>query len=72
MIAITLETCHAVEVLQEAFNRRETPEIDNTDQRCQFTVAEFVKAIEEKGSRLSGIGSWSGGTMLLLNDYGNP
>ncbi|MBW2636689.1 MAG: DDE-type integrase/transposase/recombinase, partial [Deltaproteobacteria bacterium] len=31
-ITITLEACHAVEVLQEAFNRHGTPEIINTDQ----------------------------------------
>jgi putative transposase len=52
-IAITLEACHAVEVLQEAFNRHGTPEIGNTDQGSQFTAAEFVKVVEERGCRLS-------------------
>ena len=33
-VAITLEFCHAVEVLQEAFNRHGTPEIVNTDVHC--------------------------------------
>ena len=31
-IAITLEACHAVDVLQEAFTRHGAPEIVNTDQ----------------------------------------
>ena len=31
-IAITLEACHAVDVLQEAFNHHGIPEIVNTDQ----------------------------------------
>jgi len=43
-IAITLEACHAVDVLQEAFHRYGTPEIVNTDQGSQFTAIEFVTA----------------------------
>jgi putative transposase len=35
-IAITLEACHAVDVLQKAFRRHGTPEIVNTDQGSQF------------------------------------
>ena len=31
-VTITLEACHAVDVLQEAFNRHGSPEIVNTDQ----------------------------------------
>jgi putative transposase len=59
-IAITLEACHAVDVLQEAFNRHGTPEIVNTDQGGQFTANEFVKTIEDRGCRLSmdGRGAW--------------
>lgn len=52
-IAITLEVCHSVDVLQEAFNRHGTPEIVNTDQGGQLTVDEFVKAVEDRGCRLS-------------------
>ena len=37
-IAITLEACHAVDVLQEAFRRYGTPEIVSTDQGSQFTA----------------------------------
>ena len=59
-IAITLEACHAVDVLQEAFNRHGTPEIVNTDQGSQFTAAEFVQVVEGRGCRLSmdGRGAW--------------
>ncbi len=59
-IAITLEACHAVDVLQEAFSRYGTPEIVNTDQGSQFTANEFVAAVKDKGCKLSmdGRGSW--------------
>lgn len=36
-VAITLETCHAVDVLHEAFTRYDTPEMVNTDQGSQCT-----------------------------------
>lgn len=52
-VAISLESCYAVDVLQDAFIRYGTPEIVNTDQDSQFTAQEFVKAVEEKGCRLS-------------------
>ena len=35
-VAITMEACHAVEVLEQAFARYGTPEIVNTDQGSQF------------------------------------
>ena len=59
-VAITLETCHAVEVLQEAFTRHGQPEIVNTDQGIQFTAQEFVHAVKEQGCKLSmdGRGAW--------------
>ena len=59
-ITITLEACHAVDVLQEAFNHHGTPGIVNTDQGSQFTADEFVKAVAEQGCRLSmdGRGAW--------------
>ncbi len=59
-VTITLEACHAVSVLQEAFNHHGTPEIINTDQGSQFTADEFVKAVKDRGCRLSmdGRGSW--------------
>lgn len=52
-IAITLEACHAVEVLQEAFTRHGTPEIVNTDQGSQFTAEDFTRAVHARGCRLS-------------------
>ncbi len=59
-VAITLEACHAVEVLQEAFNRHGKPEIVNTDQGSQFTAHEFVHAVKNQGCSLSmdGRGAW--------------
>lgn len=59
-IAITLESCHAVEVLQEAFTHHGRPEIINTDQGSQFTADEFVLAVKGQGCRLSmdGRGAW--------------
>jgi len=59
-IAITLEVCHAVDVLQEAFTRHGTPEIVNTDQGSQFTAEEFVGAVQARGCKLSmdGRGAW--------------
>ena len=59
-IAITLESCHAVEVLEEAFSRYGVTEIVNTDQGSQFTAKAFVDAVKDKGCQLSmdGRGSW--------------
>ena len=59
-IAITLEACHAVDVLHQAFNRHGTSEIINTDQGSQFTAEEFVQAVRDRGCRLSmdGRGAW--------------
>jgi putative transposase len=59
-VAITLEACHAVDVLQEAFNHHGTPEIVNTDQGSQFTAHEFVQAVKDRGCKVSmdGRGAW--------------
>jgi putative transposase len=59
-VAITLETCHAVDVLQEAFTRHGKPEIVNTDQGSQFSAHAFVHAVKEQGCKLSmdGRGAW--------------
>jgi putative transposase len=58
--AITLEAIHAVEALQEAFNRFGTPDIVNTDQGSQFTAQEFVDLVLSSGAKLSmdGRGAW--------------
>ena len=59
-VAITLETCHAVDVLQEAFTRYGKPEMVNTDQGSQFSAQEFVHAVKEQGCKFSmdGRGAW--------------
>jgi len=59
-VAITLEACHAVDVLQEAYSRYGAPEIVNTDQGSQFTAQTFVDAVKDKGCKLSmdGRGAW--------------
>ncbi len=59
-VAITLEACHAVDVLQEAFTRHGQPEIVNTGQGSQFTAQEFVHAVKGRGCHLSmdGRGAW--------------
>lgn len=59
-LAITLEACHAVEVLEQAFRRYGTPKIVNTDQGSQFTAQVFVDAVKNQGCQLSmdGRGAW--------------
>lgn len=59
-VAITLEACHAREVIEQAFARCGTPEIVNTDQGSQFTATEFTDAVLEQGCQLSmdGRGAW--------------
>lgn len=59
-VAITLESCHAVDVLQKAFYLHGRPEIVNTDQGSQFTAQEFVETVKDQGCKLSmdGRGAW--------------
>jgi putative transposase len=59
-VAITLEACHAREVIEQAFARWGTPEIVNTDQGSQFTATEFTDVVLAQGCRLSmdGRGAW--------------
>ena len=59
-VAITLEACHAREVIEQAFARWGTPEIVNTDQGSQFTATEFTDAVLGQGCQLSmdGRGAW--------------
>ena len=52
-VAVTLEACHAVEVLTEAFNRYGVPDIINTDQGSQFTAAEFTDLVRDRGCHMS-------------------
>ena len=59
-VAITLEACHAREVIEQAFARHGVPEIVNTDQGSQFTATEFTEAVLGRGCKLSmdGRGAW--------------
>ena len=59
-VAITLEACHAREVIELAFARWGTPDIVNTDQGSQFTATEFTDAVLAQGCQLSmdGRGAW--------------
>ncbi len=59
-VAITLEACHAREVIEQALARYGTPEIVNTDQGSQFTAEEFTRVVLEQGCKLSmdGRGAW--------------
>ena len=59
-VAITLEACHAKEIIEEAFARYGIPDIVNTDQGSQFTAEDFTKAVLDKGCKLSmdGRGAW--------------
>ena len=61
-VAITLEACHAVEIIEEAFLRFGIPKIVNTDQGSQFTASDFTDAVLNKGFELSmdRRGAWRG------------
>ena len=52
-VAITLEICHAVEVLHEAFTRHDRLEMVNPDQGRQFNAQAFVHAVKEQGCQFS-------------------
>ncbi len=59
-VAITLESCHAREAIEQPFARHGAPEIVNTDQGSQLTAEEFTDAVLDRGCRLSmdGRGAW--------------
>lgn len=59
-VAITLEACHAREIMEEAFARYGTSETFNTDQGSQFTATEFTDVVLANGCKLSmdGRGAW--------------
>jgi putative transposase len=64
--AITLEACHAVDVLNEALGKYPAPEIVNTDQGSQFTADEFVYTVVNHGCKMSmdGKGAWRDNVMV--------
>ena len=59
-VAITLEACHAIDVLNEAFAKYDAPQIVNTDQGSQFTAHDFVQTVKDNGCQISmdGRGAW--------------
>jgi len=59
-VAVTMEACHAREIIEQAFARFGMPEIVNTDQGSQFTATDFTDAVLRRGIRLSmdGKGAW--------------
>ena len=59
-VATTLEACHAVEALEQAFTRYGAPEVVNTDQGSQFTAEAFTNTVLQRGSEMSmdGRGAW--------------
>ena len=59
-VAITLEVCHAREVIEQAFALHGTPGIVNVDQGSQFTASEFTDAVLGRSCKLSmdGRGAW--------------
>jgi putative transposase len=52
-VAITLEACHAVDVLSEALANHPVPSIVNTDQGSQFTAQDFVDSVHVAGCQMS-------------------
>lgn len=65
-VAITLEACHAVDVLTEALKSHPKPDIVNTDQGSQFTAVEFVDLVKDSGCLISmdGRGAWRDNVMV--------
>ncbi|MDE2604359.1 MAG: IS3 family transposase [Burkholderiales bacterium] len=59
-VAITLEACHAKEIVEQAFAKYGLPEIVNTDQGSQFTAEEFTDVVLKAHCKLSmdGRGAW--------------
>ena len=52
-MSITLEADFCIESVQEALARHGAPDIFNTDQGSQFTSAEFIKVLADRGIQIS-------------------
>ena len=59
-VAITLEACHAREVIEQALAKYGVPDIVNTDQGSQFSAEEFTAVVLAAGCKMSmdGRGAW--------------
>lgn len=69
-VAITLEACHAREIMADAFTRLGTPETVNTDQGSRFTADEFAELVLAKGCSCLWMVADHGGTTSLWNVSG--
>lgn len=49
----TLESCNAIEVLENAVSRHGAPEIINSDQGSQYTCSEWIEALKKHGVQIS-------------------
>lgn len=65
-VAITLEACHAIDVLSEALANYPAPGIVNTDQGSQFTAQDLVEIVYAAGCQMSmdGRGAWRDNVMV--------
>jgi putative transposase len=52
-LAITLESCHIIEVLHKAVHQYGAPEIVNSDQGSQFTCELWITTLEAYGTKVS-------------------
>lgn len=59
-VAISLQACHATQVITEALAKYGKPQIVNTDQGSQFTATEFTSVVLGASCQLSmdGRGAW--------------
>lgn len=69
-VAITLEACHAKEIIEQAMAKYGLPEIVNTDQGSQFTAIEFTDAVLGPKCKLSMDGKGAGETTCLSSACG--
>jgi putative transposase len=70
-VAITLATCHAVDVRQVAFTRHGQPEIVNPDQGSQFTAHEIVPAVKDRRDTSVWTRAEPGGIMCMSSACGS-
>ena len=65
-VAITLDLCHAREVMDQALTMYGTPEVVDADQDSQFTGKKFTGVVLAAGCKLSmdGRGAWRDNVFL--------
>ena len=70
-VAITLETCHAVEVWHEAFTCHGRPERVHTDQGRPFSAQACVHAVKNRDANSAWTDAEPGGIMCSSSGCGN-